>query len=176
MLGRLGRLAHRFRVARRGAAAVEFAMLALPFFALLCGSLEIGMIFVISSTLEDATNSAARTIRTGQLQNSGVSTASAFVNTICAQLSWLGSNCSSNLTVDVETFSQFSSVTAPNLVKNGVFTPPTNFSVGGPGDIVVVRAYYQWALMTPMMDGALQNVNGGKTLITSTSIFRNEPY
>jgi Flp pilus assembly protein TadG len=166
----------RFRLARRGTAAVEFAMLALPFFGLLCGIIEIGMIFVVATTLDDATNTAARTIRTGQLQTAGGSSSNSFATSICGQLSWLGSNCASNLSVDVETFNQFSSITAPQTVTNGVFTPPTNYSIGGPGDIVVVRAYYQWALFTPLMNQAMQTISGGKMLITSTATFRNEPY
>jgi len=175
--GRVGRLLNRFRLARRGAAAVEFAMLAFPFFGLLCGIIEIGMIFVVATTLEDATNSAARQIRTGQLQTTGGATAVSFVNLICGNLTWLGSNCSSNLNIDVETYAQFSSVAAPQPVVNGVFTPSTlQFNMGGPGDIVVVRAYYQWSLYTPMMNQALQTLSGGKTLIESAATFRNEPY
>lgn len=177
LFGRLGRFAARMRAARRGAAAVEFAMLALPFFGLLCGIIEIGMIYVVATTLEDATNTAARQVRTGQLQTGGTSTAVTFVNQICAQLSWLGSNCTSNLNIDVRTFGQFASVTAPSPVINGVFTPSTlQFTMGGPGDIVVVRSYYQWTLFTPMMNPALQTLGGGKTLISSTATFRNEPY
>lgn len=177
LFGRLGQHVNRFRLARRGAAAVEFAMLALPFFALICGIIEIGMIFVVATTLEDATTTAARQIRTGQLQTAGNSTAITFANQICTQLAWLGSNCSSNLSIDVETFAQFQDVAAPQPVTNGVFNKAAmQYSIGGPGDIVVVRSYYQWGLFTPMMDQALQNLSGGKTLITSAATFRNEPY
>ena len=176
-IGRLRRFVNRFRLARRGAAAVEFAMLALPFFGLICGIIEIGMIYVVATTLEDATNSAAREIRTGQLQTQGNATAVSFVGTICGQLGWLGPACNSNLNVDVRTFSSFSSVSAPQPVKNGKFDPTAlTFSTGGPGDIVVVRAYYQWALFTPMMNQVLDTVSGGKTLITAAATFRNEPY
>jgi Flp pilus assembly protein TadG len=176
-IGHIRRFARRFRLARRGAAAVEFAMLALPFFGLICGIIEIGMIYVVATTLEDATNSAARQIRTGQLQSSGSNTAVGFVGLICGQLSWLGSNCSANLNVDVRTFSSFSSVTAPQPVQNGKFQASAlTYSTGGPGDIVVVRAYYQWALYTPLMNQALDTLSGGKTLITSAATFRNEPY
>ena len=175
--GRVGRLLNRFRLARRGAAAVEFAMLAFPFFGLLCGIIEIGMIFVVATTLEDATNNAARQIRTGQTQASASPTQTNFIGIICGNLSWLGSNCSTNLNVDVRTFSQFSSVAAPQPVVNGVFTPSAlTFNPGGPCDIVVVRSYYQWTLFTPMMNQALQTISGGKTLITSAATFRNEPY
>jgi Flp pilus assembly protein TadG len=174
--GRLGRCLRRFRDARRGAAAVEFAMLALPFFSLLCGIVELGLIFIVSTTLENATNDTARQIRTGQLQTGGGATASTFATSICAELAWLG-NCASNLNVDVRTFSQFSSITAPQPIKNNAFDPTAmTFQMGGPGNIVVVHAYYQWGLFTPLMNRGLQNLSNGKMLITSATTFRNEPY
>jgi Flp pilus assembly protein TadG len=174
--GRLGQLIAAFRDARRGATAVEFAMLALPFFSLTCGIIEIGLIFIVSTTLENATSDTARMIRTGQLQTVGGATASTFATQICTELSWLGS-CASNLNVDVRTFSQFSAITAPQPIKNNAFDPTAmTFQMGGPGDIVVVHAYYQWSLFTPLMNQGLQNLSGGKMLITSAATFRNEPY
>ncbi|HEX4179865.1 MAG TPA: TadE/TadG family type IV pilus assembly protein [Caulobacteraceae bacterium] len=177
LIGRLNGFARRFRIARRGAAAIEFAMLAMPFFGLLCGIMDIGLIFVVSTTLENATNSAARQIRTGQTQSSGTATAATFVTTICGNLSWLGSACSSSLNVDVRTFAQFSSIAAPQPVSNGVFNPAAlTFNPGAACDIVVVRSYYQWPLFAPLMDQALQTLGGGKALITAAATFRNEPY
>jgi hypothetical protein len=62
-------------------------------------------------------------------------------------------------------------------VQNGVFNQAAlTCNPGQPGDIVVVRAYYQWPLIAPLMSQALQQLNGGKALITSTATFRNEPY
>ena len=61
----------RFARADRGATAVEFAMIALPFLALIFSVFELGMIFIGSSAVEAATVSAARQIRTGQLQTTG---------------------------------------------------------------------------------------------------------
>ena len=40
----------------------------------------------------------------------------------------------------------------------------------------MVRAYYQWPLIAPLMSQALETLNGGKNLITTTATFRNEPY
>ena len=167
----------RFARDRDGAAAVELALVATPFFMLLFGIIELALIFLVSSSLENATMEAARTIRTGQLQTGGSATASAFKTAICNNFGWLQSDCSANLSVDVRTFATFQSVTAPQPVTNGVFNPAAlTFTPGGPTDIVVVRAYYQWPLIAPLMDQALQQLSGGKVLITSTATFRNEPY
>ena len=166
-----------FLRAEGGATAVEFALIATPFFALLFGIIELGLIFLVSSSLENATSEAARTIRTGQFQTGGAATQAAFKNTICADFPWLQSDCNNNLSVDVETFANFGAVTAPNPVTAGVFNPAAlQFTPGGPGQVVSVRAYYQWPLIVPLMDQALQPISGGKFLLTSTAIFCVEPY
>ena len=168
-----------FARGERGAAAVEFALIALPFFALLMGIVEVGMIFLISTTLEDATNTAARQIRLGAMQTQTTAeTATAFQGAICNNLTWLGSSCTSNLEVDVRTFSQFQSVTLPNPISSGKLQPQSQlqFQMGGPGEIVLVRAYYPWNLIAPLIDGMTAQTSGGQTLITATATFRNEPY
>jgi len=175
--GRFGRFATRLARGRGGSAAVEFAMVALPFLALIMGILEISMIYLVSTTLENATADVARKIRTGELQTTGGATASTFTASICGELSWLGSGCTSKLYVDVRTFSTFAGVTQPSPVANGAVDPAAlQFQLGAAGDIVLVRAFYQWTLFTPVLDGMAATLNGGSTLITATAAFKNEPY
>lgn len=175
--GRFGRLATRLARGRGGSAAVEFAMVALPFLALIMGILEISMIYLVSTTLENATADAARQVRTGELQTAGGATAATFTTKICSELTWLGTSCSSKLYVDVRTFSTFSGVTQPSPVTNGaVDTTALKFQLGAAGDIVLVRSFYQWTLFTPVLDGMAATLNGGSTLITATAAFKNEPY
>lgn len=174
---RLARLAARLARGRRGSAAVEFAMVALPFLALIMGILEISMLYLVSTTLENATADIARQIRTGEIQTAGGTTATNFTGLICGELTWLGSNCTKNLYVDVRTFGSFSSITEASPIKNGVVdTSSLQFDPGKAGDIVLVRAFYQWTLFTPMLDGISAQMSGGNTLITATAAFKNEPY
>src|SRR3569832_271015 len=86
----------RFARAERGATAVEFAFVARPFLGLRFAVFELGLVFLVGTTLENATEIAARQIRTGELQTSGGS-ASTFKAAVCAQMSWLGSDCNANL-------------------------------------------------------------------------------
>jgi Flp pilus assembly protein TadG len=160
------------------ATTLEFAFVAAPFFALLFGIIELGMIFLVSTTLESTTDVVARQIRTGELQVKGGATAVTFASSICTAgvMSWLGSNCAANLSVDVRTFPQFQATNVPDPVSNGVFTKPVTFQPGGPSDIVLVRVFYVWTLIVPGLDGAIQQLNNGQILITSTATFRNEPY
>lgn len=166
----------RFAAARKGATAVEFAMVATPFMALLFGVLELGLVFMVSTTLDNAVDTVARKIRTGELQTTGGS-ASTFKTAVCSEMTWLGSSCSEDLHVDVRTFPKFSDVTITDPVTDGVFdSSRTQFTPGGSEDIVLVRVYYEWSLITPMLNQGLETLSGGKRLIASTATFRNEPY
>ncbi len=176
-IGRLRGALSRFSRGRGGSTAVEFAMLALPFLGLLFGIVELGMIYLISTTLDNATTDAARQIRTGQLQLAGGASSTSFATVVCNELSWLGSNCMSNLSVDVRTFSTFSSTDIAEPIANGKFSPSSlQFQMGNPGDIVLVRTFYPWTLVTPFLDGSVANLSNGQMLIESATTFRNEPY
>jgi len=174
---RLRRAALGLARARDGATAVEFAMVALPFFALLFGILELAMLFMVSTSLDNATAVAGRTIRTGQMQTGGSPSAGSFKTAICNGLGWLEGECGSNLHVDVRKYPTFAGIQqltpiSNNTVNTGTFT----FDPGCAGDIVVVRTYYQWTLFTPLLSGAVATLDGGKILVSSTLAFRNEPY
>lgn len=166
--------------ANDGAMAIEFAFVAVPFIALLIGIMELGMIFMVSISLENATAQAARRIRTGELTavSAGQEAASlaAFKTEVCDNMGWLAADCQSGLTVDVRTFTTFSGVTLPNPVSGGAFNPGAlGFKPGVACDIVLVRAWYQWPLIAPLMHQGLVRIPG-KTLVTSAATFKNEPY
>lgn len=191
------RLAHRLRrfsAASDGATAVEFAMVAFPFFLLIFAILEIAMVFMISTTLDASMTTAARTIRTGELQtgNAALATpktpaqlAGDFKTQICANLGWLQGSCSTNLDVDVRTFTQFNNVdnsdpiqvTGSGASQTRTFNAAaTTFTPGGPQDIVLVRAYYHYQVLTPLLNPGLVELSNGQSLITTATVFRNEPY
>lgn len=175
----------RFAAARRGATAVEFAFVALPFIALVFSVLELGLVFMVSTTLENATDAVSRKIRTGEFQNGGGSQTT-FKDAVCTEMSWLGSDCNSKIHLDVRKFTTFAGVAITDPTSPADATKPTGpkvfddaktqFIVGGPGDIVVVRVYYEWSLITPVLNQSLVTLSGGKRLISTTAAFRNEPY
>ena len=59
----------RFGRARRGSAAVEFAMVILPFFMLTFGLAEVAMLGFAQTSLDFAVSETARQIRTGRAQS-----------------------------------------------------------------------------------------------------------
>ncbi len=174
---RLAGFGRAYRTDAKGATAVEFAMVALPLLMLLFSVLELAMVFLISTTLENATYNAARQIRTGSFQGGGTPTAQAFKTSICSSLAWLGSNCTANVEVDVRTYATFTNPTIPDPISSGTFnTASLSFTPGAAGEIVLVRAFYKWTLLTPFLNGGLQKLNGGISVITAASLFKNEPY
>jgi Flp pilus assembly protein TadG len=165
-----------FLRARRGATAVEFAMVALPFFALLFSILELGMMFMTSTTIEAASVSAARLIRTGQLQAGSSNSAAGFKTLICNGMSWIStSDCVSNLSVDVQTFPSFSAVSVNPPIKNGAIDQTQlTFNAGASCDIVLVQVFYPYTLITPLLEPGLPNLNANQRLLTTAVAFRNE--
>jgi len=177
--GRIHPLAalRRFARARRGATAVEFALVALPFTLLLFGIIELGCVFLVSATLDFATERAGRMIRTGEFQTSGSSSKDDFKSQVCTRMSWLSSACAGNLAVDVQTFDNFTDLGgAENVDSEDLDADSTCFTTGNPGDIVLVRTYFTWTLFTPLLDNALDNTGDGSRRIMSIAAFRNEPY
>jgi Flp pilus assembly protein TadG len=172
---------HRFARAERGATAVEFALTLLPFSVLMFGIFELATVFLVSANLQAATEIAARKIRTGEFQQSG-GAKTAFRTELCSRMAWV-SGCTSDLLVESQTFASFASLAAdaPQLPEtfndDATFEEtPTCWSPGKPTDIVLVRIYYRWRLVTPGLNRTLQNMGDGTRLITTATAFRNEPY
>lgn len=81
------------------------------------------------------------------------------------------------ITIDVQSYTQFSNVNVANPIdasKN--FTNPSNYNPGGPGDIVVVRVFYQGPILVTRFGYDISNLAGGKRLLSATAAFQNEPY
>jgi len=168
--------ARRFVARQDGAATVEFALVAAPFLALTFAIMETAIIFFAGQALETAVADASRLILTGQAQTQGFDQA-AFKTQVCNRIYGLFS-CSSGVYVDVKTYTNFSSVSLTNPVDGSNNFVSTNFTYtpGGPGDIVVVRLYYQWPVYVSLLGFNLANVSGGYRLLAATAVFRNEPY
>lgn len=158
-----------------GSAIVEFAMIAPIFFLLLFAIMEVGIIFFAQSTLQHATEVVGRLIRTGQVQGQSL-TQTQVRQIICNNAAPI-IPCDGNLYVDVEAFTNFSTVVfSPPLDANGNIIPLNNFQPGTSCSVVLVRSFYAWTVFTPTLTVFLRNMAGSKHLIYSASAFRNEPF
>ncbi len=165
----------RFRRDSRAATAVEFALVSIPFFALLFAILETFLMFFASQTIETATTRGARLIRTGQAQTMGLD-AESFKTEICAAMGNLF-DCENKLMVDVRTYAYFQDVDMGQPIDtNGDLDHNFIFQPGAGGDIVVVRTFYEWQIFTNILGLGLANLADGKHLIAAATAFRNEPF
>lgn len=168
---------------RNGATAVEFALVAAPFLALLVAILQSALVFFAGRVLDEVTEEASRYIMTGQAQQGGI-TQSGFGTYICT-----GSNTSalvsalftcSKIMVNVQNFADFSSAStaSPTLTfnPNGTVANTWNYNTGNPGDIVVVQVMYQWPVVLGPLSMNLSNLTNGNRLLVSTAVFKSEPY
>ena len=159
-----------------GATAMEFAFIAGPLFFLIFGLLELSLVFIVSTTLEHGINEASRQIRTGSLQTGG-GTQAEFETAVCSELFGL-LDCGANLFIDVRVFENFTSSDRPTAIDDDGDFDNSNFqfSPGQSGEIVLVRAFYEWELITPFVSKPLANLSNGNLLIQSSFAFRNEPF
>jgi Flp pilus assembly protein TadG len=175
----VSRVMRRFRRNRRGATAVEFALVAPMFFALIFAILETAMVFFAGQILEIGTQDAARLIFTNQAQ--GVMSQVQFHDNLCGRVSVLMS-CS-NVYVDVKAYPAGTAIPSADLADpitschfdSSKFT----YQSSSPGDTVLVRAFYQWPLFVTQLGYNIANIgcntSSSSRLLTATAAFRVEP-
>jgi Flp pilus assembly protein TadG len=153
---------------RRGATAVEFALVATPFLFLLVAIIQTFLVFFAQQLVETAVNQSSRLILTGQAQAQSL-TQSQFAAVVCSNLPNFF-NCN-NLMIDVEVASSWSTANTatPTLTydSNGNVNNAWQYTPGNPGDIVIVKVMYLW----PVFVGS-----GGTRMIMASAAFQNEAY
>jgi len=173
-VSKFGRLVRRFARQERGATAIEFGMVAMPFLALTFAILETALIFFAGQTLESAVQNSARLILTGQAQTGGY-TASYFHDSVVCPNSAAFFDCS-KIYVDVKSYTSFSAISQTPPVTNGQFDPTKiGYSLAGPGCIQVVTVYYVWPVYVSLLSDNLSNLGSGR-LLSASAVFKNEPY
>ena len=181
-----------FRKNSEGAAAVEFALVALPFLAL-CGAVfQIAFQIWATQNFDRALQNAVRTIFTGQFQlaNSGQTDPAVLLanlkSTMCGPPTALIPtvfNCQ-GVKIDVATANTFAGATpsTPINVATGTWNTGfgTNYACAKPGTIVVVTAAVQFPTFFNILGLSTRKftsgTGAGSSLLTSTAVFRTEPY
>lgn len=186
---RLPRVLARLQRSRDGSTAIEFALLAFPFFLLIFATIEAFIAFAGEQLLENAVDTMARQIRTGQIKNLSEDE---FRTKFCAEIS-LMIKCAAEedpdnqkLYIDVREFATFAAI--PNYIpKQGssqfsdLDSSEFAYSPGGPKSINIVRAYYRWEVMTDLVRPFITNIRkDGEMprdyLMVATAAFRNENF
>jgi Flp pilus assembly protein TadG len=177
-----------------GAVAVEFALLAIPFFTLIFGIIETSMTFFAQQVLESALQDATRQVRTGQSQ--GIWDEDDFRKEVCDGTFGLF-ECSGNpdtdrLRISVEPVTDFSNAAAQTAAKpidddtcTLTSADPANdckwtlaemFDDGGGSDVIIARAFYKWPTILNLPWFSLATQAGNNRLLSAVRVFKNEPF
>jgi len=156
----------------RGANAVEFALLALPFFGLFLGVIQLGVIFLANQSLDSAVNSIAREIRTGQIRSGGTGIGE-FRTSLCDNNPII-IGCEEVLEVSVQAFTSIADTTTATLYVDNFPIITNDYDTGNGGDVVVINA----AVSIPIVGGSLFGVGdgSGRTRLTASFVFTNENF
>ena len=164
----------RFVAARKGATAVEFALIAPCFIALLVAIFQVSVYLFVQQSLQNAAMQAGRMFLTGQAQGWSQST---FKTYVCANFLSSLFTCNS-LIVSVQTFQDFASAStsAPALYSNGQPITTWPYSPGRPGDIMIVQLVYPWSVVSGPMGFSIANLPNNVAEMMGVAAFRVEPY
>jgi Flp pilus assembly protein TadG len=179
-------LVARWRRDESGFTAVEFAIIAGPFLALLFGLISICLYFFTNFTLENAVWQAARAIRTGQMQQGmgaykGASTnedkKKEFKKAVCAKAP-IFLDCNSKAVVIVQSNANFASIVEPQCANNGTIIDQAaaSFDAGGTSAVVLATVCYPWAFGGKLPFFKFGTLSDGSVLVQASAAFRTEPY
>ena len=164
--GRLRALIARLGADRSGSTMVEFALAGIPFILLLLATFEIGFVYWANKELENATNDAARLVRTGQAQTANMTQAD-LKSEACKQVAILV-DCNTRLRLDVRSAVNFSDITPPSPKDGtGELKADSDFSYapGAADEAVLVTAFFDWPALFQ-----------GKRILRASAPLRNEPF
>jgi Flp pilus assembly protein TadG len=168
----------RFCFAHDGTTAVEFALIAPPFLALIIAIFQMTMFLFAQQALQTAAVAAGRLILTGQVQNANLTQSEFQTNDVCPLLSAMFT-CN-KLYVNVQSYNNFSSAStsSPTLTynPNGTVSNTWAYSLGSPGQVMVLQLVYQWPIITGPFGSVVPSLSNGTAEMMGVTAFRVEPY
>ncbi len=166
-----------FRRHQGGVVAIEFAMVGVPFFALIFAILETAIVFWTAQVLETAVADAARTIYTGQFQaaNTTGDIGRAFKREVCSRVTALFECTESTPTVHVDV--RIPTADIPPVIKDGAINPAAfGYEATKASDLVLVRVAVEYPVFATLLNPNQANLANGKRLLMGSATFRNEPF
>jgi Flp pilus assembly protein TadG len=174
------RFFRRFRRDNSGSSAVEFALVATPFFALLFAIIESGIVFLAGQVLENGVQDSGRLVYTNQMTGANT-TATQFKSDLCARVAAL-MNCT-DLDIDVRYFKPGDTITLSDPIDGAGNYDPSGLGFNMPAanapGTVVIRGFYRWPLIVTGLGYNIANVGrntaNSKRLLVGLSAFHVEP-
>lgn len=162
----------------RGATAIEIALLAPIFFALLGAILENSITYLSAQVLESGVQDTSRLIRIGEVQHKNWSVAD-FKKEVCGRLYGLFGDCS-DMYVSVRQIDTFQAADYEvpldrDCKVNCNWTKSDEWQPGVASGVVMVQVYYRYPsiLQFPITSNRLGD---GRILMGAATVFRNEPF
>jgi len=171
----------RFKKNEDGATAIEFAMVAGPFFILVFMLIGFALYFFVMNSLDKGMDQTSRLVRTGQAQKSKM-TVNDFKQGVCNGAGkWVKCN---KVEVFVQKFPNWQSITpqaclnssGAQVTNNASGSDPIATYSGTSSDIVVVTTCYKWEFAQSIPYVKLGNMSDGAMMMQTATAFRTEPY
>ena len=177
-----------FAAAAEGAAAVEFALVSVPFLALVGAIIQVAFVIWAGQNFDHTVQAAVRSLFTGQFQiaNTGTSNAAVLLQKLNQTMCGTGPtrqitlfDCSS-VKIDVSLADSFAAGSSAQAMDpssktwNGAFG--TSYACAKPGAIVVVTAAVKIPVFFSLLNLGQKSFADGTHLLQSTAVFRTEPY
>lgn len=187
----------RFCKSDDGAAAIEFAILAVPYFMVVFAIVETFIAYTGEQLVSNATENLSRKLRTGQITTIAGRTTymdrTAFRRAFCEEVSVL-IKCSAaeisnpdKLLIDLKSYTAFSAMPTALPTKttekfSDLDVSGFSYSPGGAGTLNMLRVYYRWQVITDIVRPYITNIRPSDGsmpshfLIVATAVFQNEAY
>lgn len=162
---------------RRGATAIEFGILALPFFLLIFAVIETTISFTAEQVMANSMDKLARQVRTGQIVPAATDE-NAFRELICDDIELFVADGCPDLHFDLQSYATFDDVpkSIPFSGPGQIDTSDFQYSPGGAGTINNLRIIYKWPVYTDMMKSRIAGLEDGRVLLYTTTTWQNEPF
>ena len=160
-----------------GVTAIEFGILALPFFTIILAIIQTAIMFLATQVLDSALEDASRKVRTGEASGYSLSD---FRTLMCGYTFNL-LDCN-QIQLRSEVLSSFSNVAINQTVQSCDVTTCTwtsnwqQFAPGTGKSVMQISAYYRYPLLVVLPYFNLKNQPDNYRLISAIRVFRNEPY
>lgn len=177
MVSKLSRLTKN----QSGATAVEFALIAPVFFALIFSLFETGWLFTKIALADNAVEQVGRDIYTGAALADATITQDSLKQEICDNVVIIN-DCMENIALEVRTISSFSDIPVGGETcrdsASGTIQPAATYSPGSSSEISFVRVCITTEILTPFIGVGLALPKNGNDRfeIVSNLAFANEPF
>lgn len=158
-----------FRRDENGVVAIEFAILAVPFFVVMFAITEVALVLTASMQFENATERVSRRVMTGELKRDQASVRQAVCNEVVFAI-----DCS-KLRIDyreIASLKDFALVDA--VTDRKINASAFAFQTVASPSFASLRVGYEWPITFKPMAAFMAGLDNGRTFLLGTSLMRIE--